>query len=155
MSADIYGLGATLYHMVTGSVPFKGKNPSEVMHRHLKDQLVAPDEINPAISSGLAQIIEMMMAKDPSDRYRNAAELTEDLDLVADGQTPRHARSALDIASVVSSIAQDAAESGDSVVVRASSSPGPSGLMMAIIAGLIISLLANLGLLAVLAGGTN
>jgi serine/threonine protein kinase len=34
--SDIYGLGATFYHMVTGRVPFEGKNPSEVMHRHLK-----------------------------------------------------------------------------------------------------------------------
>ncbi len=151
--ADIYGLGATLYHMVTGSVPFTGKNPSEVMHRHLKDQPVPPDEVNPAISSGLAQVIEMMMAKDPRDRYRNAAELIEDLDLVADGQSPRHARSALDIASVVSSIAQDTA--GEPVVVRSSSSSGLSGLQMAILAGLIVSVLINLGLIAFLASGAN
>ena len=151
--ADIYGLGATLYHMVTGSVPFTGKNPSEVMHRHLKDQPVPPDEANPAISSGLAQIIEMMMAKDPRDRYRNAAELIEDLDLVADGQSPRHARSALDIASVVSSIARDTAD--EPVVVRSSGSSGMSGLQMAIIAGLIVSLLVNLGLLALLASSTG
>lgn len=153
--ADIYGLGATLYHMVTGSVPFKGKNPSEVMHRHLKDTLVAPDELNPAISSGLAQVIEMMMAKDPSDRYRHAAELIEDLDLVADGQSPRHARSALDIASVVSSIAQASVDDADQIVVRSSSDSGLSGLMMALIAGLAISVLVNLGLLAMLAAGTR
>jgi hypothetical protein len=79
--------------------------------------------------------------------------LIEDLDLVADGQTPRHARSALDIASVVSSIAQDTA--GSQTVVRASRGQGPSGLQMAIIAGLIVSLLINLGLLAMLASSTG
>ncbi len=151
--ADIYGLGATLYHMVTGSVPFTGKNPTEVMHRHLKDQPTPPDEVNPAISSGLAQIIEMMMAKDPGDRYRNAAELIEDLDLVADGQSPRHARSALDIASVVSSIAQDTA--GETLVVRSSGGSGMTGLQMAIIAGLILSVLINLGLIAILASSAG
>ncbi len=149
--ADIYGLGATLYHMITGSVPFTGKNPSEVMHRHLKDPLVAPDEINPSISSGLAQVVEMMMAKDPSDRYRNAAELIEDLDLVADGQAPRHARSALDIASMVSSIARDTAGAeADPVVIRADQDSGMSGLTMAVIAGLVLSVLVNLALIAML-----
>ncbi|MFM1831913.1 MAG: Serine/threonine-protein kinase PknB [Planctomycetota bacterium] len=154
--ADIYGLGATLYHMITGSVPFTGKNPSEVMHRHLKDPLVAPDEINPSISSGLAQVVEMMMAKDPSDRYRNAAELIEDLDLVADGQAPRHARSALDIASMVSSIARDTAGAeADPVVIRADRDSGMSGLTMAVIAGLVLSVLVNLALIAMLASSAR
>lgn len=34
--SDLYGLGATFYHMVTGKLPFEGRNPSEVMHKHLK-----------------------------------------------------------------------------------------------------------------------
>jgi serine/threonine protein kinase len=151
--ADIYGLGSTLYHMITGSVPFTGKNPSEVMHRHLKETLTPPDELNPMISSGLAQVVEMMMAKDPSDRYHNAAELIEDLDLVADGQAPRHARSALDIASMVSSIARDTAEtSSKPIVARTEANPANSGLTLAIIAGLVLSVLVNLILIAVLAG---
>ncbi len=142
--------------MITGSVPFTGKNPSEVMHRHLKDPLVAPDEINPSISSGLAQVVEMMMAKDPSDRYRNAAELIEDLDLVADGQAPRHARSALDIASMVSSIARDTAGAeADPVVIRADQDSGMSGLTMAVIAGLVLSVLVNLALIAMLASSAR
>ena len=148
--ADIYGLGATLYHMVTGSVPFKGKSPSEVMHRHLKEPLVAPDHLNPGLSSELAQVIEMMMAKDPADRYRNAEELLEDLALVDAGQKPRHAGGAIDIASVVSM--GDDAENLAPVMASRATENRSGGLTILLIATLIGSVLLNLALLAFLAG---
>ena len=150
--ADIYGLGATLYHMVTGRVPFHGKNPSEVMHRHLKDEIIPPDQVNPSISSGLAQIIELMMAKDPRDRYRNAEELLEDLDEVEAGRPPRHARSAMDIASVVSSMSTEDGESSVTTLQR----DGDDGraLNLAMIAALVLSVIVNLALLAYVASRT-
>lgn len=77
--ADIYSLGATLYHMVTGSVPFDGKNPSAVMHKHLKAELIAPDHVNPKLSPGISEVIEMMMAKDPKARYASCKDLLIDL----------------------------------------------------------------------------
>ena len=150
--ADIYGLGATLYHMVTGRVPFKGKNPSDVMYRHLKEPLVPPDHVNPAVSSGLAQIIEMMMAKNPGDRYRSAKELSEDLSLVAAGNSPRFARGTLDFASVVP---QDS-ESGEALeVVRSSSSSGIGNFNLLLLVGLILSFLLNLALIAMFAASTS
>ena len=60
-SADIYGLGATAYHMVTGHVPFTGKNPNEVMQRHLRTPLTPPDQANPNLSANFCQVLEMMM----------------------------------------------------------------------------------------------
>ncbi len=99
-AADIYGLGATLYHMVTGDVPFPGKNPSDVMHRHLKQELVPPDHINPTLSAGFSQVIEMMMAKDVTQRYQNARDLIEDLEAVQRGASPQYAQPTLDFAKL-------------------------------------------------------
>ncbi|MBC7834360.1 MAG: serine/threonine protein kinase [Phycisphaerales bacterium] len=86
--ADIYSLGATLYHMVTGNVPFDGKSPSAVMHKHLKAELIPPDHVNPKLSAGVSEIIEMMMAKEPGVRYQSAKELLVDLRAVRSGKQP-------------------------------------------------------------------
>jgi serine/threonine protein kinase len=98
--ADIYGLGATAYHMVTGQVPFSGKNPSEVMHHHLKTPLEPPDHQNPTLSAEFSQVLEMMMAKDVHDRYRTASDLLEDLDLLRRGESPHFARPKLNLSDV-------------------------------------------------------
>jgi serine/threonine protein kinase len=101
--ADIYGLGATAYHMVTGRVPFSGKSPSQVMNRHLKDEIVPPDHVNSKLSAGMAQIIEMMLEKRPSDRYSTAADLMEDIDLVIKGTRPLHAGTRLNLENMTGS----------------------------------------------------
>jgi serine/threonine-protein kinase len=74
--------------MVTGSVPFEGKNPSSVMHKHLKSELVPPDHVNPKLSAGISEVIEMMMAKRVTDRYQNCADLLIDLRSIKKGDTP-------------------------------------------------------------------
>jgi len=90
--ADLYSLGATFYHMVTGRVPFEGPTPSAVMHKHLKEPLVPPDHLNTSLSSGCGAMIEMLMAKNRDDRYPSARELLEDLERLARGQAPKYAR---------------------------------------------------------------
>jgi len=90
--ADIYALGATLFHMVTGRVPFEASTPSEVMRKHLKEPLTPPDHINTALSAGIAEVIEVMMAKKKQDRYANMEELLIDLKAIRDGQPPLRAR---------------------------------------------------------------
>ncbi len=94
--ADIYGLGATFYHMVTGRVPFDGTTPSAVMHKHLKEPLVPADHLNRSLSAGTGEIIEVMMAKNPEDRYPSCAELIADLEAVANGEPPFQARKKYD-----------------------------------------------------------
>jgi serine/threonine-protein kinase len=95
--ADIYGLGATLYHMLTGRVPFMADDPSDVMRKHLREQLTPPDHINTSLSAGISEVIEVMMAKRKEDRYRNAEELLTDLDAVRNGRTPQRAHKRFDV----------------------------------------------------------
>ena len=95
--SDIYSLGATFYHMVTGRVPFDASNPSEVMRKHLKEPLVPPDHINTSLSSGTSEVIEVMMAKRKQDRYDSAEELLMDLDAVSRSEPPLRARKKFDI----------------------------------------------------------
>jgi len=90
--ADIYSLGATLYHMVTGRPPFEADTPSAVMHKHLKESLVPPDHINETLSAGISEIVEVSMAKRREERYSSTKDMLEDLRVVATGQPPIHAR---------------------------------------------------------------
>ncbi|MCP4251400.1 MAG: serine/threonine protein kinase [bacterium] len=108
--ADIYSLGATFYHMVTGRVPFEGSTPSAVMHKHLKEQLIPPDHVNTVLSAGIGEIIEVMMAKKRDDRYPSTKELIGDLEAVAAGEPPFQARKKYDPA-----ILHNLAASGETV----------------------------------------
>jgi len=95
--ADIYGLGATFYHMVTGRVPFMADDSMEVMKKHLRERLIPPDHINTSLSAGVSEVIEIMMAKRRADRYNNAEELLTDLEALRDGQPPLQAHKRFDV----------------------------------------------------------
>jgi len=121
--ADIYSLGATLYHMVTGNVPFDGKNPTSVMHKHLKADAVPPDQVNPRLSGGISEVIEMMLAKKREQRYRTVEDLLSDLDAVKDGKAPPLAHRGLDQADLASLSHLETA----SVAAPANMQPKPAG----------------------------
>jgi serine/threonine protein kinase len=108
--ADIYSFGATLYHMVTGQVPFDAASPSAVMHKHLKAKLVPADHVNPSLSAGIGEVIEVCMSKDRQRRYANTTNMLEDLEAVARGEPPLQARRKFDLAQLAS-LERDADES--------------------------------------------
>ena len=77
---DIYALGATFYHMVTGQPPFAGRSAAEVVTQHLTKEIPDPRRINPGISGGTVWIIRKAMSKDRNDRYQTPAAMIEDID---------------------------------------------------------------------------
>ncbi len=145
--ADIYGLGATFYHMVTGRVPFEGKNPSSVMHKHLKAELTPPDHVNSKLSPGCAQVIEMMLAKSPADRYQSDGDLLEDLRLIAEGKPPHFAHRSIDLSGVRPALAAAAPAAPAAPAVMAPLRATDSPTLMLLVVGLVVSFLVNLVLL--------
>lgn len=107
--ADIYGLGATFYNMVTGRVPFTGEDSAEIMKRHLREKLIPPDHINTALSAGVSEVIEIMMAKRREDRYNNVEELLMDLEALRQGHPPIQAHKRFDVSML------EQLENGDTV----------------------------------------
>lgn len=89
--SDIYSLGATLYHMVTGQPPFKATFPMVLLAKHMNEEPAPPGELAEALSSSCAAIIARMMAKKKDDRYQSPRNLIEDIEAVLAGGEPDYA----------------------------------------------------------------
>lgn len=80
--SDIYAIGIILYEMLTGSVPFDGESAVTIALKHFQDEIPSVRMYDSNIPQSLENIVLHATAKEPADRYKNAEEMSADLDTV-------------------------------------------------------------------------
>jgi len=86
---DIYSLGATLFHMLSGQVPYDGPTAMAIISKHMAPSPVpSVREFNNDVSPECAALLKTMMAKDPDKRQKDWNAVIRDIDLVLEGSYP-------------------------------------------------------------------
>lgn len=97
--ADLYSLGAVLYHMVTGTPPFQGQTLADVAIQHVRTRPSSPCSLRPDLPQAAGEVILRALAKQPDERYAHARDLASafQLALEATSSDPPRLTSALDM----------------------------------------------------------
>lgn len=83
LRADIYSLGASVYHILAGKPPFDGSNLTQIMAGKLAGNLAPLEEVRQGLSPGTYELLDRMMAQSPDDRPASYPELLSLIDNLA------------------------------------------------------------------------
>ena len=96
--SDLYSLGCTWYHMLTGQPPFPEGGIAERIVKHLEEEPPDVRQFNPRVSKALVTMLNKLLAKKPRDRYQTPAELLNDLHSLTAVKLPKEAARAHSVA---------------------------------------------------------
>ncbi|HKS15988.1 MAG TPA: serine/threonine-protein kinase, partial [Planctomycetota bacterium] len=80
--SDLYSLGATMYHLVTGQLPFQAETGQQMLAKHVAEKLVPAHVRNPKVSTDLSAIISRLMEKHPDNRIQRPADVIAALESI-------------------------------------------------------------------------
>jgi|GEM_PF-1734389 len=87
--SDIYSLGATMFHMITGDPPYKGTNAKAIIAKHVSAPIPTLQTLGAQPSQGICKLITTMLAKDPRERHQTPDQLLKDIQRTRKGLAPR------------------------------------------------------------------
>lgn len=76
---DLYSLGVVLFHMLTGRLPFRAKNPAQLVYKIINADPPSASTLNPDVPEAMDAVIRRALEKDLYSRYKNGAEFAKDL----------------------------------------------------------------------------
>src|SRR5262249_42715682 len=86
--ADLYSLGCTFYHLLTGRVPFPAETLADVLMKHLTGTPEPVERLRPEVPEAVAAVVRKLMAKHPRDRYQTPAQLATALATLSQNLPP-------------------------------------------------------------------
>jgi serine/threonine protein kinase len=100
--SDLYSLGCTMYHLLSGQLPFKGESSMDCLVGRITGNAVPISEVRPGLPPRLVQSIEKLMATNPDDRYQTGDEAAESLRSMLRPKNTATAPSAPTVAAIAS-----------------------------------------------------
>ncbi|OVE75390.1 hypothetical protein BVX97_04790 [bacterium E08(2017)] len=139
--ADIYSLGAMLYHLSTGKLMFEEYNEEDVMELQCTHQVVDPLDLNPELTKPFCWLLEKMLAKDPKERPSSWQEVAKNIERVKKGMMPIGALQDGQISSIQRSVNRTHKDFKRVKVEEKKSSP-----VGGIVAGVIVAIAIVVGI---------
>jgi len=146
--SDLYSLGATMYYMLSGRVPFEGSSALTIMNKVKNERPINLSRLRPDLIPATTRIVSRLMAKKPENRYQSHEKLIADIQRVLDGKESRVSIKRLARIEIAEKTPSD--ESDRSKALADKQKPQNTYLLLAI--GFILGICLGLGLGLLLSG---
>jgi serine/threonine-protein kinase len=84
--SDLYSLGCLMYELLTGRPPFTGDTPVSIAYQHVSAPITPASQVKPGLSTDIDRMLEVVLSKDPNNRYQDASAMLADLQRVIKGE---------------------------------------------------------------------